>query len=333
MAGPRCPVRHCVFLGLIGVLGGAVSISSAAAWEPGKPVEFIIPAGPRGGADLMARLIASLVETYKLSPQPLVVSNKFAGARGDGFLYLKGKRGDSHTLIITLSNLFTTPLHASVPFHWRDLAPIARLALDRFVLWVNAETPYKTAKEYLAAVKEQPATFKMGGTGVAQEDRLLTLQLEQAVGLKFLYVPFAGGGAVCASLASKHLDSTVNNPAECRSYWKAGKVRPLAVFDSDRLAWAPGWGDIPTTQEALGVDLQYPMLRGIFGPPAMPREAVDFYQGVLKKVYETPEFQTYLTENGLAAAWLHGPEFVAWLESAEQLHKDLMHKSGLLKKK
>lgn len=332
MAGPRWPVYHWMFLSLLGLVGGAGSISPAAAWEPSRPVEFIIPAGSRGGADLMARLIASLVERYGLSPQPLVVSNKFAGARADGFLYVKGKRGDGHTLIITLSNLFTTPLHAGVPFNWRDLTPIARLALDRFVLWVNAETPYRTAKEYLAAVKEQPATFKMGGTGVAQEDRLLTLQLEQAVGLKFLYVPFTGGGAVCANLVSKHLDSTVNNPAECRSYWKAGKVRPLVVFDNDRLTWASGWGDIPTTREALGVDIEYLMLRGVFGPPAMPREAVDFYQGMLKRVYETPEFQTYLTDNGLRPAWLYGPEFVVWLEGTEQLHKDLMDKSGLLKK-
>lgn len=333
MAGPRCPVHQWMLLSLLGLVGGAASIAPAVAWEPSKPIELIVPAGTRGGADLMARVIASLVETYKLSPQPVVVSTKFAGARGDGFLYVKGKKGDGHTLIITLSNLFTTPLHAGVPFHWRDFTPLARLALDRFVLWVHGEAPYKTAQEYVAAVKEQPGTFKMGGTGVAQEDRLLTIQLEQAVGLKFIYVPFKGGGAVCANLASKHIDSTVNNPAECRSHWKAGKVRPLAVFDSDRLTWATGRGDVPTTREALGVDIQYLMLRGILGPPAMPREAVDFYRGMLKKVYEAPEFQTYLAENGLMAAWLQGSEFVEWLDRAEQLHKDLMRKSSLLKEK
>ena len=333
MAGPRCPVHQWMLLSLLGLVVGAASIAPAVAWEPSKPIELIVPAGPRGGADLMARVIASLVETYKLSPQPVVVSTKFSGARGDGFLYVKGKKGDGHTLIITLSNLFTTPLHAGVPFNWRDITPLARLALDRFVLWVHAEAPYKTAQEYVAAVKEQPARFRMGGTGAAQEDRLLTIQLEQAVGLKFIYIPFKGGGAVCANLASKHIDSTVNNPAECRSHWEAGKVRPLAVFDSDRLTWATGRGDVPTTREALGVDIQYLMLRGIFGPPAMPREAVDFYRGMLKKVYEAPEFQTYLAGNGLMAAWLQGSEFVEWLDRAEELHKDLMRKSGLLKEK
>ena len=83
--------------------------------------------------------------------------NKSGGAGAEGFLHVKGKKGDAHTIIITLSNLFTTPLHTGVPFNWKDLTPVARLALDQFILWVNAETPYKTAKEYLAAVKEQAA--------------------------------------------------------------------------------------------------------------------------------------------------------------------------------
>ncbi|MGH7322929.1 MAG: Bug family tripartite tricarboxylate transporter substrate binding protein [Candidatus Rokuibacteriota bacterium] len=310
----------------------------AAAWEPTKPVEFVVPAGTGGGADVMARLIAPLVEKHKLSPKPLVVVNKPGGAGAEGFTHVKAKKGDAHTIIITLSNLFTTPLHTGVPFNWKDLTPLGRLALDEFILWVNTDRPdkkdFKTAQEYIAAVKERSAgdsRVKMGGTGTAQEDQIITIQLEQALGLKFTYVPFKGGGEVCVNLVGNHLDSTVNNPAECAGHWKAGKVRPLAVFDGARLSWAPGWGDIPTAKEALGVDIQYLMLRGIFGPPDMPKDAVDFYTGMLKKVYDTPEFQKYLSENALKASWLTGPEFVKWLEGAEALHKDLMAKGGLLK--
>src|SRR5574342_358585 len=89
----------------------------------------------------MARLIAPLVDKYKLSPRPLIVVNKAGGAGAEGFTYVKGKSGDAHTIVITLSNLFTTPLHTGVPFNWKDLTPVARLALDEFILWVNAETP------------------------------------------------------------------------------------------------------------------------------------------------------------------------------------------------
>ena len=113
-------------------------LGSGTAWEPQKPVEFVIPAGPGGGADVMARFIAPLVSKYNLSPQPFVAVNKSAGAGAEGFLYVKGKKGEPHVIIITLSNLFTTPLATGAPFNWQDLTPLARLALDEFVLWVNA---------------------------------------------------------------------------------------------------------------------------------------------------------------------------------------------------
>ena len=304
-----------------------------AAWEPTKPIEFVIPAGTGGGADQMARLIAGIAEKHKLSPRPIIVVNKAGGAGAEGFLHVKGKKGDAHTIIITLSNLFTTPLHTGVPFNWKDLTPISRMALDRFILWVNAETPYKTAKEYIAAVKERSGgdRMKMGGTGSAQEDQIITIQVEQALGLKFTYVPFKGGGEVCVNLVGKHVDSTVNNPIECASNWKAGRVRPLAVFDPERIP-DPDWKDIPTVKEALGLDIQYNMLRGIFGPPEMPKEAVDWYVAFLKKVYDTPEFKKYLSDGALKPAFLTGADYVKWVEGAEQLHKDLMVKGGLLKK-
>jgi putative tricarboxylic transport membrane protein len=304
------------------------------AWEPTKPIELVIPAGTGGGADQMARLIAGIAEKHHLSPQPIIAINKSGGAGAEGFLYVKGKKGDAHTIIITLSNLFTTPLHTGVPFNWRDLTPVARIALDNFVLWVNAESPYKTAKDYVAAVKERSGgenRMKMGGTGSAQEDQIITIQLEQALGVKFTYVPFKGGGEVCVNLVGAHVDSTVNNPIECVSHWKAGRVRPLAVFDAARLP-EDDWKGIPTVKEALGADITYNMLRGIFGPPGMPKDAVDWYVGFLKKVFETPEFKKYLADGALKPALASGPEYVKWLEQAEKLHKDLMAKGGLLPK-
>jgi tripartite-type tricarboxylate transporter receptor subunit TctC len=323
-------LRRHLTLGLVLVLVLGLALP-ASAWEPTKPIEFVIPAGTGGGADQMARLIAGIAEKHKLTPRPMVVVNKSGGAGAEGFLHVKGKKGDAHTLIITLSNLFTTPLHTGVPFNWKDLTPVARLALDRFILWVNAETPYKTAREYVAAVKEKSGALKMGGTGSAQEDQIITIQLEQSQGLKFIYVPFKGGGEVCVNLVGKHLDSTVNNPAECVSHWKAGRVRPLAVFDPERIPDAD-WKDIPTVKEALGADISYNMLRGIFGPPDMPKEAVDWYVGFLRKVADTDDFKSYLTKGALKPAFATGAEYVKWVEENEKLHRELMTKGGLLKK-
>src|SRR5436190_12898612 len=167
---------------LAALVAGALSIPALAAWEPTKTVEFIVPAGTGGGADQMARLVQSIIAKHNLMKQPMVVVNKAGGAGAEGFLDVKGAKGDPHKIIITLSNLFTTPLATGVPFSWKDLTPVSMMALDQFVLWVNADTPYKTAKEYLDAVKAAgPNKMKMGGTGSKQEDQIITVAIEKAV--------------------------------------------------------------------------------------------------------------------------------------------------------
>ena len=301
-----------------------------AAWEPAKPVEFVVPAGAGGGADVMARFLSPLISKHNLAPKPFIVVNKSGGAGAEGFMYVKGKKGDSQTIIITLSNLFTTPIATGVPFNWKDLTPITRLALDYFVLWVPADAPYNTAKEYLDAVKKEPEKFKMAGTGTAQEDQIITIMLEQNFGVKFTYVPFKGGGDVAVQLVGKHVESTVNNPAEAVSHWKAGRLKPLAVIDSTRIA-LPEWDKIPTMKEATGVDLSYMMLRGIFAPPGITQEQQDYYVNLLKKVTETPEWQKYISDFGLKSAFLTGPDYVKWVGEQEGIHKNLMTKGGLIK--
>jgi putative tricarboxylic transport membrane protein len=326
----RRRVRLACLIAMLGMFAPiAGTEATAAGWEPSKPVEFIVPAGQGGGADVMARFITPLVAKYNLSAKPFIVINKSGGAGAEGFTYVKGKKGDPHVIIITLSNLFTTPLATGVPFNWRDLTPVGRLALDQFILWVHAETPYKSVGEYLKAVKEKPGQFKMGGTGTAQEDQIITIQLEQAGGVKFIYVPFKGGGEVCANLVGRHVDSTVNNPSECVGHWKAGRVRPLAVFDTERIAFGE-WQAIPTMKE-VGFDINYLMLRGIFAAPDIPKEAQAFYMDLMRKVTETAEFKKYTDDNALKLTFLTGTDYGKWLEQTEALHKDLMRKGGLLK--
>src|SRR6187551_3104028 len=179
----------------------AAATPAIAAWEPTKTVEFIVPAGTGGGADQMARLIQSIIAKHNLMKQPMVVVNKAGGAGAEGFLDVKGAKGDPHKIVITLSNLFTTPLATGVPFSWKDLTPVEMMALDEFVLWVNSETPYKTAKDYIEATKKAgPNKMKMGGTGSKQEDQIITVNVEKQTGAKFTYVPFKGGGEVATQL-------------------------------------------------------------------------------------------------------------------------------------
>lgn len=305
---------------------------SWAQWKPTKPVEFIIPAGTGGGADQMARMLQGVVQKHQLMEQPLVVINKSGGAGAEGFMDVKESEGNDHKIIITLSNLFTTPLATGVPFSWEDLTPVAMLALDNFILWVKADSPYQTAKDYLDAVKAgSDNQFKMAGTGSKQEDQIITVALEQVTGKKLTYVPFKGGGDVAKQLVGGHVDSTVNNPIEAVSFWQSGHLRPLCVFAAERMQTEGEvkWGDVPTCKEA-GVDVEYQMLRGIFTAPGVSQEAVDYYVAIFQKVRETPEWKDFMTKGAFNQSFMTGEEYKTWVSNAATLHKDLMTKAGFI---
>jgi putative tricarboxylic transport membrane protein len=310
--------------------------SAHAAWEPTRPVEIVIPAGPGGGADQMARVIQGIVTKHNLMKQPLIVVNKAGGAGGEGFLDVKASRGNPHKLIITLSNLFTTPLATGIPFNWKDLTPVAMLALDEFVLWVNADKPYKTVKEYIAAIKAAPpGQLKMGGTGSKQEDQIITVAIEKAAGVKFTYIPFRGGGEVAVQLVGGHVDSTVNNPIEAVAQWKAGKVRPLCVFDSKKLdyhekvAGDAAWDSIPTCK-SQGLDMEYLMLRGFFMAAGVTKDQVAYFVELFKKVRGTQEWKDLMKNGAFNQTFMTGDDYAKWVGAEETRHQTLMKEAGFL---
>lgn len=329
------------FVGLVAMGLAAIGLGQTAAhaaWAPTKTVEIIVPAGTGGGADQMARMLQGIIQKHNLMPQPLVVINKAGGAGAEGFLDVKGSMRNPHKIIITLSNLFTTPLATGVPFKWQDMTPVAMLALDEFVLWVNAKAPYKSAKEYIDAAKAAPANeFKMGGTGSKQEDQIITAAIEQATGIKFTYIPYKGGGDVAAQLVGGHVTSSVNNPIEAIAQWRAGELKPLCVFDSqriplkDKVTETMSWGDIPTCKES-GLDIEYLMLRGIFMGPGATPDQVAYYVDLFKRVRETPEWKDFMAKGAFNTTFLSGDEYKAWLTKAGNTHHALMEKAGFIAK-
>ena len=323
-----------------GLACGSMAPIAAAAqpWEPSKSVEFVVPAGTGGGADQMARLIQSIITKEKLMKQAMVVVNKPGGAGAEGFLDMKASQGDPHKIVISLSNLFTTPLATGVPFNWVDMTPVAMMALDQFVLWVNAESPYKTAGEYMAAAKANASgagKLKMGGTGSKQEDQIITVAIQKQSGGKFIYVPFKGGGDVAVQLVGRHIDSSVNNPIEAVAQWRAGQLRPLCVFDeapmpykakvTDKMAWS----DIAPCKKQ-GLDVQYQMLRGIFMAPGVMPAQRDFYVDLMKKVRETADWKAFLERGAFNPTSMSGAEFSAWLVKEDKRHESLMREAGFV---
>jgi tripartite-type tricarboxylate transporter receptor subunit TctC len=317
----------------------AASAMPSFAWEPTKAVTFIVPAGTGGGADQMARFIQGVVTKHSLMKQPLIVINKAGGAGAEGFLEMKASKGDPHKIAITLSNLFTTPLGTGTPFSWKDLTPVQMLALDQFILWVNSASPYKTAKEYIDAVKAgDDRKFKMGGTGSKQEDQIITAALERiTTPKKFTYIPFKGGGDVATQLVGNHVDSSVNNPIEAVSQWRGGALRPLCIFDGQRSTYKEkvtdtmAWSDVPTCKES-GADVEYQMLRGIFMPGGATPDQVAYYNELFKTLMATQDWKDFMDKGAFNQTTMTGDEFKSWLEKNEKTHTELMTEAGFLAK-
>jgi putative tricarboxylic transport membrane protein len=308
---------------------------SAMAWEPTKTVEIVVAAGAGGASDQMARLIQLTVQKNKLMKVPLVVSLKGGASGAEALIYMKSAEGDPNKFLIAYSLIYMLPLAAKIPFDWRDLTPVSVIAFDEFGLWVNADTPYKSVKDYIDAAKAADSPFKMGGTGSKREDHVLTVFVEKKTGAKFSYLPYKSGGEAATQLVGKHIDSNVNNPSENLEVWRAGQVRPLCIFDDQRIEYKAkvtadmSWNDIPTCKEQ-GLDVQYTMLRAIFLPGKMAPEQTAFYVDLFKRVGETPEYKDYMEKQALKPASLTGADMLKFLEQDDALNKQLMTEAGFV---
>lgn len=314
----------------------ALPLAANAAWEPRKPIEFIVTSGPGGGTDTFARVVQSIVAKYKLIDQPVIVQNKGGGSGAEGYVYGKAAAGDPHKVVFGTNNEYLLPLVAKLAFKPDELTPVATMALDEFLIWVPANSPFKDAKSYVAAAKEKPATYKMGGSQSKDTDQTLTSLIEEATGAKFIFVPFKGGGEAAVQLAGAHTDSNTNNPNENIGQWKAGMVTPLCVFSPARLPAGPkvtatmGWSDIPTCKEAgIPID-QFQMPRTVWLPSKVPADAVAFYAEILKKVQATPEWKEYIERTSQTDRYLAGDEFKRFIAADEAKNRKVFEKEGWL---
>ena len=298
-----------------------------AGWSPKKPVELIIMAGVGGGADQIARLLQGLIEKKGLSPRPFIPINKPGGSGAEALRYLQDKAGDDHVVLVTLNSFYTTPIiQQGIGVDVREFTPIGRMALDNFLLWVHQDrADIADLDGYVAAVRGAGRNWKVGGTGVGQEDSILTAMMENHFNYEVTYIPFPGGGTVAKNLVGKHIDSTVNNPAEQNEFYRAGNTKPLVQFTASRL---PAYPDVPTAKE-LGHDLQYYMQRSINGPPGMSEAAQNWYIGLFRELFESDEWQKFCVDDGLACEeWLAGDDLRDYHLTEIQKHRQLIESVG-----
>jgi putative tricarboxylic transport membrane protein len=315
----------------------AAGIGQAAAWEPTKPIEIVVPFSAGGASDQMARTIQGIIQKQQFTKQPIIVVNKPAAGGAEGMLDIQKSAGDAHKLITTSSGIFMTPMATKLALNWTDYTPVAMLAQDSFLLWVNAKSPYKNAGDLMAAAKSASPPMKIGGTSSKREDNLLVFAMEKQGGTKFAYIPYTSGGQASTQLSGGHVEATTNNPAEDLANWRGGATRPLCVFAEQKMAYTEkvadgqSWADIPTCA-SQGLNVSYQMLRGMFMPGKVSKDQQAFYVDLFKKVSETPEWKEYLARNALAADYRDGEAFVSFLKADEQKHEKLMTEAGFMAK-
>ena len=310
---------------------------ASAAWEPVRPVEFIVPAGTGGGADQMARTIQGIVTKHNLMKQPLVVINKSGGAGGEGFLDVKAigeqPAQDHHHAVEpvhdTAGNRHSLQLEG--PDAGRDAGARRIRALGQCREAVQGRQGVHRRREEGARRQHEDGRHRIEAGRPDHHGR----GRKGHLGTKFTYIPYKGGGEVAVQLVGNHVDSTVNNPIEAVAQWRGGKLRPLCVFDGKPMAYdeqivdGKGWKDIPTCK-SQGLDMEYLMLRGIFMSPKATKDQVEYYIDLFKKVRATPEWQDFMKNGAFNTTFLTGADYAKWVETEEKRHEVLMKEAGFL---
>ncbi|MEO0894658.1 MAG: tripartite tricarboxylate transporter substrate binding protein [Pseudomonadota bacterium] len=316
--------------GLLGLTAATLLVTSPVAaladgWKPRKPIDFVIMAGAGGGADQIARFIQSVAEKADMTPRPLVPNNKGGGSGAEALIHVSNASDPDHTILVTLNSFFTTPIRQeNLGIDIQTFTPVAMMGVDPFVLWVHKDSGITTFDEYVEKVKSMNGEFVMGGTGAGQEDSIVIAYMSGAYGLDIKYIPYDGGGAVAKDLAGKQIMATVNNPAEAKGFYEAGDFVPLVAFSDERL---PAYPDVPTMIEK-GNDFSYYNQRAVVGAPGMSDEAAAYYQDLFTQIYNTEEWQGYLTSESLSPLWMDASEQKAYWQTQVENHEKLLADLG-----
>ena len=308
------------------VMGAA---PDASAWAPSKPVEFVVQAGPGGGSDVLARTIASIVEAEKLCPVPIVVVNKPGGGSVVGTAYVAQQKGNPHVIATYHSGNLVAPISAGVELaQAKNLTMLAVLAVDEQLLVVRSDSPYKTAKDVVAAAKKAARPFNVGGTAPAQDDEICNCLFERAAGIKLRYISFNSGGEAITALLGGHVDMIWANPNEFAPQAEAKQVRPLAVAREERI---PYMKEVPTFKEQ-GYNVTWKMFRGIVAPPRISADAIAFYETMFKKMSDSARWKEgYIDKYMLTPLWMGHQQAVKFVAEQEQLAVGVLKELGLAK--
>jgi tripartite-type tricarboxylate transporter receptor subunit TctC len=293
----------------------AVVPSSADEPFPSRPITLVAPFPPGGIADLTGRPLAAALE--KVMKNPVALVNRQGAAGAVGMQSVAVAKPDGYTLLVALSSISIIPeadkLFGRQPAYTVDqFAPIALLTADPTVLVVRAESPWKTAREFIEDAKKRPGQISFSSSGVYGTLHMAMELLSQASGIKLRHVPYSGGGPAVTALLGGHVDALASGPAAVIPQIKAGKLRPLAGWGTERIAALP---DVPTFRELGYPDAEFYIWSGVFAPKATPAPVLVKLREAVRDAAAHPDFKEAMAKQETPIVFKQGEEFQKFFDA------------------
>ncbi|MFT3800607.1 MAG: tripartite tricarboxylate transporter substrate binding protein [Burkholderiaceae bacterium] len=300
--------------------------SASAAW-PDKPIRIIVPAAPGGTTDVAARVLAE-----KMGPvlgTNVVVENK-AGAGGViGAEALVRSAPDGYTLMMGNigPNAILYSLSKKLPYKPEDFAPITMVISNPNVLVVNADSPYKSVADLVAAIRKDPnGNFSFGSSGPGQSPHMTAEMFTQRAGIKLPHIPYKGAGPAVTALMGKEFTFMTDNLPSSIPHIRSGRFRALAVTSAQR---APELPDVPTMAEAGVPNMVVTAWFGLFAPAGTPQPVLERLQQAASTILQTPEIRKRFAEMGGQAGGNSSAEFAAFVKQQQADWKEIVETAKL----
>ena len=311
-----------VFLAAL-ILFASVPSMAKEEW-PTKQIELVNPFGAGGAADVQARKIADILS--KELGQPVVVKNTTGAGGAIAYNEVKRSKPDGYTMIWYSGAINTLAARKQIQFDYNAFEPIAGIGFETIAIAVNKTAPWKTFKDFIAYMKQNPGKVTIGNSGMGSVTHMVPVAMAAKAGVQVIHVPFGTGLAVAALMGGK-IDASSQHPAEILSQVKAGEVRVLAVSSEKRINL---WPDVPTMKES-GVDLVFNQWRGFAVPKGAPKIVVDRMSAAVKKAVEGKDWIDFTASVGSTPQYMDPATFAKFVAEQDKLTRDIMTSAGLVK--
>ena len=299
-----------------------------AAW-PERPVTLIVPWSAGGGTDATGRMLGSLLE--KELGQPFNVVNRDGGSGVVGHSAIANAKPDGYTIGVVTVEIGMMHWAGLTELSGTDYTPIAMYNADAAGLLVRADSPWETAQDVIDAVKAESGKHKASGTGQGGIWHLALAGMLNTGGMSpdaAPWVPSQGAAPALQELVADGVDIVTCSIVEAAGLIDAGKVKSLAIMNSERVSAYP---DVPTLKEATGIDWQMAAWRGIAGPKGMPDDVTATLTAALEKVWQSTDFQEFMNGRGFGLEWKAGDDFAAWMAASDASLGKVMTAVGMAK--